>query len=171
MSPAKSSGQSDAVQSLSNGKSVASQFIASQSMEPLPRGQSVSGHSVDVQSVDGQSLSTGQSMESLSTGQQSVPSLSSPLMAGQSEPAPLSISFSASGFQATYQLGVAQSMLDLAPLVLQAAPKVMGASAGSLVAAALVCGSSLGEKVYSVHYIVNVLLLAECTCNNIGLIE
>ncbi|XP_036816984.1 patatin-like phospholipase domain-containing protein 2 [Oncorhynchus mykiss] len=36
------------------------------------------------------------------------------------------------GFQATYQLGVAQSMLDLAPLVLQAAPKVMGASAGSL---------------------------------------
>uniref|UniRef100_A0A8C7G607 PNPLA domain-containing protein n=1 Tax=Oncorhynchus kisutch TaxID=8019 RepID=A0A8C7G607_ONCKI len=52
-------------------------------------------------------------------------------------PAPLSISFSASGFQATYQLGVAQSMLDLAPLVLQAAPKVMGASAGSLVAAAL----------------------------------
>ncbi|XP_031651132.1 patatin-like phospholipase domain-containing protein 2 [Oncorhynchus kisutch] len=47
------------------------------------------------------------------------------------------------GFQATYQLGVAQSMLDLAPLVLQAAPKVMGASAGSLVAAALVCGSSL----------------------------
>ncbi|XP_029535900.2 patatin-like phospholipase domain-containing protein 2 [Oncorhynchus nerka] len=64
-------------------------------------------------------------------------------MAGQSEPAPLSISFAASGFQATYQLGVAQSMLDLAPLVLQAAPKVMGASAGSLVAAALVCGSSL----------------------------
>ncbi|XP_064828792.1 patatin-like phospholipase domain-containing protein 2 [Oncorhynchus masou masou] len=145
MSPAKSSGQSDAVQSLSSGKSVASQFIASQSMEPLPRWQSVSGHSVDVQSVDGQSLSTGHLMESLSTGQQytSVPSLSSPLMAGQSEPSPLSISFSASGFQATYQLGVAQSMLDLAPLVLQAAPKVMGASAGSLVAAALVCGSSL----------------------------
>ncbi|XP_029629878.1 patatin-like phospholipase domain-containing protein 2, partial [Salmo trutta] len=145
MSPAKSSGQSDAVQSLSNGKSVASQFIASQSMEPLPRGQSVSGHFVDVQSVDGLSLSTRQSMESLSTGQQytSVPSLSSPLMAGQSEPAPLSISFAASGFQATYQLGVAQSMLDLAPLVLQAAPKVMGASAGSLVAAALVCGTSL----------------------------
>lgn len=163
MSPAKSSGQSYAVQSLSNGKSV-----ASQSMEPLPRGQSVSGHSVDVQSVDGQSLSTRQSMESLSTGQQytSVPSLSSPLMAGQSEPAPLSISFAASGFQATYQLGVAQSMLDLAPLVLQAAPKVMGASAGSLVAAALVCGTSLGEKVYLVHYIVHVLLLAEDTCNN-----
>lgn len=149
MSPAESSGQSVAVQSFSNV-----QFIASQSMA--------------VQSVDGQSLSTRQSMESLSTGQQytSVPSLSSPLMAGQSEPAPLSISFAASGFQATYQLGVAQSMLDLAPLVLQAAPKVMGASAGSLVAAALVCGTSLGEKVYLVHYIVHVLLLAEDTCNN-----
>ncbi|XP_041760199.2 patatin-like phospholipase domain-containing protein 2, partial [Coregonus clupeaformis] len=61
----------------------------------------------------------------------------------QSAAAPLSISFSGSGFLATYQLGVAQSMLDRSPWVLQAAPKVMGASAGSLVAAAVVCGSSL----------------------------
>uniref|UniRef100_A0A4W5R9W2 PNPLA domain-containing protein n=1 Tax=Hucho hucho TaxID=62062 RepID=A0A4W5R9W2_9TELE len=60
-------------------------------------------------------------------------------MAGQSEPVPLSISFSASGFQATYQLGVAQSMLDLAPLVLQAAPKVMGASAGSHACFSVAC--------------------------------
>lgn len=116
MSPAKSSGQSYAVQSLSNGKSV-----ASQSMEPLPRGQSVSGHSVDVQSVDGQSLSTGQQY-------MLVPFLSSPPIAGQFEPALLSISFSGSGFQVTYQLGVAQSMLDRALWVLQAAPNVMGAS-------------------------------------------
>ncbi|XP_064877080.1 patatin-like phospholipase domain-containing protein 2 [Oncorhynchus nerka] len=75
-------------------------------------------------------LSSGQSVSG-----QSVP--------GQSVPAPLSISFSGSGFLATYQLGVAQSLRDRSPRVLQTAPKVMGASAGSLVAAAVVCGSSL----------------------------
>ncbi|XP_029576201.1 patatin-like phospholipase domain-containing protein 1 [Salmo trutta] len=71
-------------------------------------------------------------------------SVEAPLSSGQyvscqSVPVPLSISFSGSGFLATYQLGVAQSMLDRSPWVLQAAPKVMGASAGSLVAAAVVC--------------------------------
>ncbi|XP_029574120.1 patatin-like phospholipase domain-containing protein 2 isoform X2 [Salmo trutta] len=75
-------------------------------------------------------------------------SVEAPLSSGQyvscqSVTVPLSISFSGSGFLATYQLGVAQSMLDRSPWVLQAAPKVMGASAGSLVAAAVVCGSSL----------------------------
>nr|XP_046189419.1 patatin-like phospholipase domain-containing protein 2 [Oncorhynchus gorbuscha] len=70
-------------------------------------------------------------------------SVEPPLSSGQSVPAPLSISFSGSGFLATYQLGVAQSMRDRSPRVLQTAPKVMGASAGSLVAAAVVCGSSL----------------------------
>ncbi|KAM9430727.1 uncharacterized protein pnpla1 isoform 2-T3 [Salvelinus alpinus] len=86
---------------------------------PLSSGQSASGQSVPAPLSSGQSAS------------------------GQSVPAPLSISFSGSGFLATYQLGVAQSMLDRSPWVLQAAPKVMGASAGSLVAAAVVCGSSL----------------------------
>uniref|UniRef100_A0A8K9X1U8 PNPLA domain-containing protein n=1 Tax=Oncorhynchus mykiss TaxID=8022 RepID=A0A8K9X1U8_ONCMY len=74
-------------------------------------------------------------------------SVEPPLSSGQSVPAPLSISFSGSGFLATYQLGVAQSMRDRSPRVLQTAPKVMGASAGSLVAAAVVCGSSLGKRV------------------------
>ncbi|XP_010867687.1 patatin-like phospholipase domain-containing protein 2 isoform X2 [Esox lucius] len=57
--------------------------------------------------------------------------------------APLSISFSGSGFLATYQLGVAQCLLNQAPWLLQTAPNIMGASAGSLVAAAVVCGSDL----------------------------
>ncbi|XP_051961798.1 1-acylglycerol-3-phosphate O-acyltransferase Pnpla3 isoform X1 [Xyrauchen texanus] len=57
----------------------------------------------------------------------------------------LSVSFCGSGFLATYQLGVAQSLLDNAPWILQSAPRVYGASAGSLVAAAVVCGSNLGR--------------------------
>ncbi|XP_044065691.1 patatin-like phospholipase domain-containing protein 2 isoform X2 [Siniperca chuatsi] len=56
---------------------------------------------------------------------------------------PLSISFSGSGFMATYQLGVAQCFLNYAPWILRAAPCVLGASAGSLVAAAVVCEISL----------------------------
>uniref|UniRef100_A0AAQ4QVJ0 PNPLA domain-containing protein n=1 Tax=Gasterosteus aculeatus aculeatus TaxID=481459 RepID=A0AAQ4QVJ0_GASAC len=51
---------------------------------------------------------------------------------------PPSISFSGSGFMATYQLGVAQSLLTYAPWMLSTAPCVLGASAGSLVAAAVV---------------------------------
>ncbi|XP_056589584.1 patatin-like phospholipase domain-containing protein 2 isoform X1 [Triplophysa dalaica] len=57
----------------------------------------------------------------------------------------LSVSFCGSGFLATYQLGVAQSLLDNAPWILRGAPRVYGASAGSLVAAAVVCGSNLGR--------------------------
>ncbi|XP_053173940.1 omega-hydroxyceramide transacylase [Scomber japonicus] len=56
---------------------------------------------------------------------------------------PLSISFSGSGFLATYQLGVAQCLLNYAPRILHTAPFVVGASAGSLVAAAVVCEMSL----------------------------
>ncbi|KAI2649960.1 Patatin-like phospholipase domain-containing protein 2 [Labeo rohita] len=57
----------------------------------------------------------------------------------------LSVSFCGSGFLATYQLGAAQSLLDNAAWILQGAPKVYGASAGSLVAAAVVCGANLGR--------------------------
>uniref|UniRef100_A0A8C2ZJ66 PNPLA domain-containing protein n=1 Tax=Cyclopterus lumpus TaxID=8103 RepID=A0A8C2ZJ66_CYCLU len=54
-----------------------------------------------------------------------------------------SISFSGSGFMSTYQLGVAQCFLTHAPWILRTAPCVLGASAGSLVAAAVVCDMSL----------------------------
>ncbi|XP_040908419.1 patatin-like phospholipase domain-containing protein 2 [Toxotes jaculatrix] len=56
---------------------------------------------------------------------------------------PLSISFSGSGFMSTYQLGVAQCLLNYAPWILRTAPCVLGASAGSLVAAAVVCEMNL----------------------------
>uniref|UniRef100_A0A8C1VI27 PNPLA domain-containing protein n=1 Tax=Cyprinus carpio TaxID=7962 RepID=A0A8C1VI27_CYPCA len=55
----------------------------------------------------------------------------------------LSVSFGGSGFLATYQLGAAQSLLDNAAWILQGAPRVYGASAGSLVAAAVVCDQLL----------------------------
>ncbi|AWP09749.1 putative patatin-like phospholipase domain-containing protein 3 [Scophthalmus maximus] len=55
---------------------------------------------------------------------------------------PPSISFSGSGFMATYQLGVAQCLLNYVPSIVRAAPFVLGASAGSLVAAAVVCDMS-----------------------------
>lgn len=58
---------------------------------------------------------------------------------------PPSISFSGSGFMATYQLGVAQCLLNHAPWLLRTAPFVLGASAGSLVAAAVVCDMSLTQ--------------------------
>lgn len=50
-----------------------------------------------------------------------------------------SISFSGSGFMATYQLGVTQCFLTYVPRILKTAPYVLGASAGSLVAAVIVC--------------------------------
>uniref|UniRef100_A0A8C9EN42 PNPLA domain-containing protein n=1 Tax=Pavo cristatus TaxID=9049 RepID=A0A8C9EN42_PAVCR len=59
---------------------------------------------------------------------------------------PFSLSFSGSGFLALYQLGVVQSLLELAPELLKSACKVYGSSAGSLVAAAVVCGVSLGKE-------------------------
>ncbi|XP_071331098.1 patatin-like phospholipase domain-containing protein 4 [Trachinotus anak] len=55
---------------------------------------------------------------------------------------PPSLSFSGSGFLAVYQLGVAQCFLNYAPWILQTAPCVLGASAGSLVAAVVVCEMS-----------------------------
>lgn len=61
---------------------------------------------------------------------------------------PPCISFSGSGFMATYQLGVAQCFLIHAPWILRMAPCVLGASAGSLVAAAVVCEMSPGEWLY-----------------------
>lgn len=58
---------------------------------------------------------------------------------------PPSISFSGSGFMSTYQLGVAQCFLTYTPWILRTAPQVLGASAGSLVAATVVCEMSPGE--------------------------
>ncbi|RMB99421.1 hypothetical protein DUI87_24158 [Hirundo rustica rustica] len=58
---------------------------------------------------------------------------------------PFSLSFSGSGFLALYQVGVVQSLLELAPELLKSACKVYGSSAGSLVAAAVVCGVGLDD--------------------------
>lgn len=63
----------------------------------------------------------------------------------QSGGPPFSISFSGSGFMVVYQFGATQCLLDLAPEVIRAAPKVYGASAGSLAAAAVVCGANMGK--------------------------
>ncbi|XP_038142275.1 patatin-like phospholipase domain-containing protein 2 isoform X1 [Cyprinodon tularosa] len=52
---------------------------------------------------------------------------------------PWDISFSGSGFLATYQLGVVLCFLQYSPWILQSAPFILGASAGSVVAAAAVC--------------------------------
>lgn len=70
---------------------------------------------------------------------------------------PPSISFSGSGFMATYQLGVAQGFLNYAPWIVRTAPSVLGASAGSLVAAAVVCEMSL-SKLISLSFEMNVPL-------------
>ncbi|XP_034625132.1 patatin-like phospholipase domain-containing protein 1 [Trachemys scripta elegans] len=64
---------------------------------------------------------------------------------------PFSLSFSGSGFLALYQIGVVQSLLELAPEILKSASKVYGASAGSLIAAAVVCESSLEDLKESFH--------------------
>ncbi|XP_030329499.1 patatin-like phospholipase domain-containing protein 1 [Strigops habroptila] len=58
---------------------------------------------------------------------------------------PFSLSFSGSGFLALYQVGVVQSLLELAPELLKSACKVYGSSAGSLIAAAVVCGIGLDD--------------------------
>ncbi|XP_072774766.1 omega-hydroxyceramide transacylase isoform X4 [Taeniopygia guttata] len=58
---------------------------------------------------------------------------------------PFSLSFSGSGFLALYQVGVVQSLLELAPELLKSACKVYGSSAGSLIAAAVVCGVGLDD--------------------------
>ncbi|NXE50286.1 PLPL1 protein, partial [Casuarius casuarius] len=58
---------------------------------------------------------------------------------------PFSLSFSGSGFLVLYQVGVVQSLLELAPELLRSACKVYGSSAGSLIAAAVVCGINLND--------------------------
>uniref|UniRef100_A0A8C5JR71 Patatin like phospholipase domain containing 1 n=1 Tax=Junco hyemalis TaxID=40217 RepID=A0A8C5JR71_JUNHY len=58
---------------------------------------------------------------------------------------PFSLSFSGSGFLALYQVGVVQSLLELAPELLKSACKVYGSSAGSIIAAAVVCGIGLDD--------------------------
>ncbi|XP_077155608.1 omega-hydroxyceramide transacylase-like isoform X2 [Ranitomeya variabilis] len=58
---------------------------------------------------------------------------------------PLSLSFSGSGYLSLYQIGAVKALLHLAPDILTSAPKVYGASAGSLVAAAVVFQVNLDE--------------------------
>ncbi|NWI12915.1 PLPL1 protein, partial [Crypturellus soui] len=58
---------------------------------------------------------------------------------------PFSLSFSGSGFLVLYQVGVLQSLLELAPELLRSACKVYGSSAGSLIATAVVCGINLDD--------------------------
>lgn len=57
----------------------------------------------------------------------------------------VSLSFSGSGFLVVYQIGVIQALQDLAPEILRSASRVYGASAGSLAAAAVVCGGNLED--------------------------
>ncbi|XP_042320967.1 omega-hydroxyceramide transacylase-like isoform X2 [Sceloporus undulatus] len=49
------------------------------------------------------------------------------------------------GFLAIYEIGVIQGLLEQAPEILRSAPKVYGASSGSIMAAAVVCGLSLDD--------------------------
>ncbi|XP_032844832.1 omega-hydroxyceramide transacylase isoform X2 [Tyto alba] len=56
-----------------------------------------------------------------------------------------SLSFSGSGFLILYQIGVVQSLMELAPKLLKSACKVYGSSAGSIIAAAVVCGIGLDD--------------------------
>ncbi|CAI5777479.1 patatin-like phospholipase domain-containing protein 1 [Podarcis lilfordi] len=59
--------------------------------------------------------------------------------------APLSFSFGASGFLAVYEIGVIRGFLELAPGILRSAPKIYGASSGSIIAAAVVCELNLDD--------------------------
>ncbi|KAG2467767.1 PLPL2 protein, partial [Polypterus senegalus] len=58
---------------------------------------------------------------------------------------PCALSFCGSGFMVVYHFGVAQCLLDLAPELIHKAPKVFGASSGSLAAAAVVCGINMED--------------------------
>ncbi|XP_062993950.1 omega-hydroxyceramide transacylase-like [Elgaria multicarinata webbii] len=58
---------------------------------------------------------------------------------------PFSLSFSGGGFLAVYEIGVIQGLLEQAPEILRSASKVYGASSGSIMAAAVVCGLSLDD--------------------------
>ncbi|XP_068929645.1 omega-hydroxyceramide transacylase isoform X3 [Petaurus breviceps papuanus] len=58
---------------------------------------------------------------------------------------PHSISFSGSGFLCYYQVGAVDAFRDLAPRMLDTAHRVVGTSAGSVVAALTVCGIGMNE--------------------------
>ncbi|XP_060770452.1 patatin-like phospholipase domain-containing protein 2 isoform X1 [Neoarius graeffei] len=58
---------------------------------------------------------------------------------------PWSISFSGCGFLGVYHVGVASCLQQQAPFLLENAEQIYGASAGALVAAAVVCGTQFGE--------------------------
>uniref|UniRef100_A0A6I8Q1L5 PNPLA domain-containing protein n=1 Tax=Xenopus tropicalis TaxID=8364 RepID=A0A6I8Q1L5_XENTR len=58
---------------------------------------------------------------------------------------PQSLSFSGSGFLSVYQMGAVNALWDLAPELLHSAPKVYGASGGSIVAAAVVLRLNIGK--------------------------
>ncbi|XP_043818401.1 omega-hydroxyceramide transacylase [Dromiciops gliroides] len=58
---------------------------------------------------------------------------------------PHSISFSGSGFLCYYQVGAVDALRDLAPRMLDTAHRVVGTSAGSVVAALTVCGIGMNE--------------------------
>ncbi|XP_053560615.1 omega-hydroxyceramide transacylase [Bombina bombina] len=61
------------------------------------------------------------------------------------ERSPPSLSFSGSGFLVLYQIGAVQALWEMAPDIIKSAPKVYGASAGSLIAAAVVFKTNLDE--------------------------
>ncbi|KAM4795727.1 omega-hydroxyceramide transacylase-like [Rhinophrynus dorsalis] len=63
----------------------------------------------------------------------------------ETENSPKSLSFSGSGYLCLYQIGAVKAMRVLAPETLKSAPKVYGASAGSLVAAAVVLKINLDK--------------------------
>ncbi|CAH2220712.1 patatin-like phospholipase domain-containing 1 [Pelobates cultripes] len=78
---------------------------------------------------------------------------------------PLSLSFSGSGFLSLYQIGAVKALLEQAPEILKSAPKVYGASAGSLVAAAVVFKVNLDQSLQmklsgNTYDILNLLLNA-----------
>uniref|UniRef100_A0A452HLW1 PNPLA domain-containing protein n=1 Tax=Gopherus agassizii TaxID=38772 RepID=A0A452HLW1_9SAUR len=69
-----------------------------------------------------------------------------------------------SGFLALYQIGVVQSLLELAPEILKSASKVYGASAGSLIAAAVMDFNAMkGSERNDLHNTItnNVIMLPE----------
>lgn len=59
---------------------------------------------------------------------------------------PFSLSFAAAGYLVVYEIGVVQSLLERAPDIVRSASKVYGASAGSLIAASVVCECCLGKQ-------------------------
>ncbi|XP_015267328.1 PREDICTED: patatin-like phospholipase domain-containing protein 1 isoform X2 [Gekko japonicus] len=58
---------------------------------------------------------------------------------------PFSLSFAGGGYLVVYEIGVVQSLLEQAPEIVRSASKVYGASAGSLIAASVVCECCLDD--------------------------